>query len=122
MSKKFFNKSDLFYNLSTESIKIQPNDYSVQAITAEFQKIIDVLENDTTANSLVAIKKKDIAQAFVNIDNILTKRFGMKYMDAQRHIYAHVNTVSPIISEALDIITAESPGGRIHLCIQRNQK
>lgn len=82
MSKKFFNKSDLFYNLSTESIKIQPNDYSVQAITAEFQKIIDVLENDNTANSLVAIKNKDIAQAFVNIDNILTKRFGMKY----RHI------------------------------------
>ena len=52
--------------------------------------------------------------------NIMVKRFGMKYMEAQRHIYAHVNTVSPIISEALDIITAESPGGRIHLCIQRN--
>ena len=52
--------------------------------------------------------------------NIMVKRFGMKYMEAQRHIYAHVNTVSPIISEALDIITAESPGGRIHLGLQRN--
>ena len=52
--------------------------------------------------------------------NIMVNRYKIPFMVAQRHIYAHVNTVSPLISEILDIITEESPGGRIHLCMQRN--
>lgn len=52
--------------------------------------------------------------------NIMVNRYKIPFMEAQRHIYAHVNTVSPLISEILDIITEESPGGRIHLCMQRN--
>ncbi len=54
------------------------------------------------------------------IMNLMVNRYGMTFMEAQRHIYAHVNTVSPLISEILDIITEESPGGRIHLALQRN--
>lgn len=54
------------------------------------------------------------------IMNILVNRYNMTFMDAQRHIYAHVNTVSPLISEILDIMVEESPYKGIPVMMQRN--
>lgn len=79
MSKKLFKDSDIFYNLSTESIAPQHNDYSVPLIVTEFQKIIDVMEKNNYITSTQAIKDKDIYTSITNIDNIISKRFGIKY-------------------------------------------
>lgn len=52
--------------------------------------------------------------------NLLVKRYKMKFLDAQRYIYRHINSYSPIIGEILDTLVKESPYEGIPLTMQRN--
>ena len=52
--------------------------------------------------------------------NLLVNRYKMKFMEAQRFIYRHINIVSPLISEILDTLVEESPYKGIPISMQRN--
>ena len=95
MSRKIFKDSDIFYKLSTESIAPQHNDYTVPLIVSEFQKIIDVMEKNNYITSTQAVKDKDIHQALIDIDNIISKRFGVKYKHVSSNNGAYACFTAP---------------------------
>lgn len=52
--------------------------------------------------------------------NLLVNRYNMKFMEAQRYVYRHINVISPLISEILDTLVKESPYKGIPVMLQRN--